>query len=249
MSTISPQGRTDIVRLDGTPARVLVVDDDPPMLELLTTALGYEGWIVRGAPDGQGAIRSAGEFRPDAVVLDVMLPDMDGLDVLTHLRSELPDVLILLLSSTSQEDSEERFAGLSASGDGYITKPFSLEEVVARLGGLMREAGVADRRHDSVLVVGDLALDEDSHVVTRGGDRIHLNSTEFQLLRFLMRHADEVLSEAQILDEVWGYDFGSRVNLVKLYISYLQCKIDAGREPMIHARDGVGFLITPAARS
>ncbi|MGW1169103.1 response regulator transcription factor [Streptomyces sp. NPDC002550] len=249
MSTISPQGRTDIVRLDGTPARVLVVDDDPPMLELLTTALGYEGWTVRSARDGRGAIRAAREFRPDAVVLDVMLPDMDGPDVLTRLRSELPELLILLLSSTSQEDLEERFAGLAAGGDGYITKPFSLEEVVARLGGLMRQAGVADPRHDSVLVVGDLALNEDSHVVTRGGDRIHLTSTEFKLLRFLMRHAEEVLSEAQILDEVWGYDFGSRENLVKLYMSYLQCKLDTGREPMIHTQEGDGFGITSAARS
>ncbi|MET9078433.1 response regulator transcription factor [Streptomyces sp. NPDC004232] len=249
MSTISPQGHTDIVRPDGTPVRVLVVDDDPRMLELLTTALGYEGWTVRGAQEGRGAIKAAREFRPDAVVLDVMLPDMDGLDVLAQLRSELSEVLILLLSSTSQEDSEERFAGLTAGSDDYITKPFSLEKVVARLGELMRQAGVADSRHDSVLVVGDLALNEDSQVVTRGGDRIHLTSTEFELLRFLMRHAEEVLSEAQILDEVWAYDFGSQANLAKRYISYLKCKIEAGREPMIHTRDGDGFLITPAVRS
>ncbi|MFD7602359.1 response regulator transcription factor [Streptomyces mirabilis] len=249
MSTFSPQGRTEIVRLDGTPARVLVVDDDPPMLELLTTALGYEGWTVRGTRGGQGAIKTAREFRPDAVVLDVMLPDMDALDVLTRLRSELPEVLILLLSATSQEDSEERFAGLAASGDGYITKPFGLEEVVARLGELMQQAGVAQARHDSVLVVGDLALNEDSRVVTRSGDRIHLTSTEFELLRFLMRHAEEVLSEAQILDKVWAYDFGSQANLVKRCISYLQYKIDAGREPMIHARGGDGFMITPAVGS
>src|SRR5690606_25592736 len=129
---------------------------------------------------------------------------------------------------------EDRVAGLTAGGDDYATKPFSLEEVVARVRGLIRRSGAADRRPESVLVVGDLTLDEDSHEVTRGGESIHLTPTEFELLRYLMRNPRRVLSKAQILDRVWSYDFGGQANVVELYISYLRRKIDAGREPMIH---------------
>ncbi|GAA3300927.1 hypothetical protein GCM10020295_42920 [Streptomyces cinereospinus] len=137
--------------------------------------------------------------------------------------------------------------GSPPGGDDYVTKPFSLEEVVARLRGLIRRSGTADRRSDSVLVVGDLTLDEDSREVTRAGESIHLTATEFELLRFLMRNQRRVLSKAQILDRVWSYDFGGKANVVELYISYLRRKIDAGREPMIHTRRGAGYLIKPAA--
>ncbi len=244
MTTISPQRRTELLRPDGSSVRVLVVDDEQSITELLSMALRYEGWQIRSAADGQGALRAAREFRPDAVVLDMMLPDMDGLSVLGLLRRELPDVPVLFL--TAKDAVEDRIAGLTAGGDDYVTKPFSLEEVVARLRGLIRRSYASDRRSDALLVVGDLTLDEESHEVTRGGTSIHLTATEFELLRFLMRNPRRVLSKAQILDRVWSYDFGGQANVVELYISYLRRKIDAGREPMIHTRRGAGYLLKPA---
>ncbi|WP_289735886.1 response regulator transcription factor [Streptomyces macrolidinus] len=244
MTTTSPQMRPELLRSDGSPVRVLVVDDELSIAELLSMALRYEGWRIRSASDGQGAVQAAREFRPDVVVLDMMLPDTDGLTVLGRLRRELPQVPVLFL--TAKDAVEDRVAGLTAGGDDYVTKPFSVEEVVARLRGLIRRSGAADRRSGSVLVVGDLALDEDSHEVTRGGEDIHLTATEFELLRFLMRNPRRVLSKAQILDRVWSYDFGGRANVVELYISYLRRKIDAGREPMIHTRRGAGYMIKPA---
>jgi two-component system OmpR family response regulator len=224
---------------------VLVVDDEAPLSELLSMALRYEGWEVRSAGDGSGAVRGARDFRPDAVVLDMMLPDMDGLAVLGRLRRELPDVPVLFL--TAKDSVEDRIAGLTAGGDDYVTKPFSLEEVVARLRGLIRRSGTAAVRSESVLAVGDLTLDEDSHDVTRGGVNIHLTATEFELLRFLMRNPRRVLSKAQILDRVWSYDFGGQAHVVELYISYLRKKIDAGRTPMIHTVRGAGYILKPAA--
>ncbi|WP_328720652.1 response regulator transcription factor [Streptomyces sp. NBC_00247] len=249
MTTTSPQGRIEPLRADRTtknpnPVRVLIVDDEPPLAELLSMALRYEGWDVRSAGDGAGALRTARDFRPDAVVLDVMLPDMDGLAVLSKLRRDHADVPVLFL--TARDAVEDRIAGLTAGGDDYVTKPFSLEEVVARLRGLIRRAGTsAHARSESTLVVGDLLLDEDSHEVSRGGTSIHLTATEFELLRFLMRNPRRVLSKAQILDRVWNYDFGGQANVVELYISYLRKKIDAGRTPMIHTRRGAGYLIKP----
>ncbi|MFI2352940.1 response regulator transcription factor [Streptomyces sp. NPDC019443] len=243
MTATSPQGRTEMLRPDGSPVRVLVVDDEAALSELLSMALRYEGWEVRSAGDGAGAVRSARDFRPDAVVLDVMLPDMDGLAVLGRLRRELPEVPVLFL--TARDAVEDRIAGLTAGGDDYVTKPFSLEEVVARLRGLIRRSGTAAVRSESLLAVGDLTLDEDSHEVSRGGKSIHLTATEFELLRFLMRNPRRVLSKAQILDRVWSYDFGGQANVVELYVSYLRKKIDAGRTPMIHTRRGAGYLIKP----
>ncbi|MFI0764525.1 response regulator transcription factor [Streptomyces melanosporofaciens] len=243
MMPTSPHGRTELLRLDGSPVRVLVVDDESALADLLSMALRYEGWEVRTAGDGAEAIRITRELRPDAVVLDVMLPDMDGLTVLGRLRRELPDIPVLFL--TARDAVEDRIAGLTAGGDDYVTKPFSLEEVVARLRGLLRRSGAAAVRSESVLAVGDLILDEDSHEVSRGGREIHLTATEFELLRYLMRNPRRVLSKAQILDRVWSYDFGGQANVVELYISYLRRKIDAGRSPMIHTRRGAGYLIKP----
>ncbi|MER7818444.1 response regulator transcription factor [Streptomyces sp. NPDC096153] len=244
MTTTTARGRTGLRRTDGGPVRVLVVDDESSLTELLSMALRYEGWEVRSAGDGAGAVRAARDFRPDAVILDVMLPDMDGLTVLGRLRRELPDVPVLFL--TARDAVEDRIAGLTAGGDDYVTKPFSLEEVVARLRGLIRRSGTAAAARDgSLLVVGDLTLDEDSHEVTRAGTSIHLTATEFELLRYLMRNPRRVLSKAQILDRVWSYDFGGQANVVELYISYLRRKIDAGRTPMIHTRRGAGYLIKP----
>ncbi|PNG98528.1 transcriptional regulatory protein TcrX [Streptomyces malaysiensis] len=243
MMPTSPHGRTELLRPDGSPVRVLVVDDESALADLLSMALRYEGWEVRTAGDGADAIRITRELRPDAVVLDIMLPDMDGLAVLGRLRRELPDVPVLFL--TARDAVEDRIAGLTAGGDDYVTKPFSLEEVVARLRGLLRRSGAAAARSESVLAVGDLILDEDSHEVSRGGAEIHLTATEFELLRYLMRNPRRVLSKAQILDRVWSYDFGGQANVVELYISYLRRKIDAGRTPMIHTRRGAGYLIKP----
>jgi two-component system, OmpR family, response regulator len=235
---------TDLRRADSAPVRVLVVDDESTLAELLSMALRYEGWDVRSAGDGRAAVRTAREFRPDAVVLDVMLPDMDGLEVLRRLRGESPDVPVLFL--TAKDAVEDRIAGLTAGGDDYVTKPFSLEELVARLRGLMRRAGRGPTRPDAQLVVGDLTLDEDSHEVRRDGALITLTATEFELLRYLMRNPRRVLSKSQILDRVWNYDFGGQANVVELYISYLRKKIDAGRSPMIHTMRGAGYVLRPA---
>jgi two-component system OmpR family response regulator len=233
-----------LARLDGSPVRALVVDDETALAELLSMALRYEGCDVRTAGDGAGALRTARDFRPDVVVLDIMLPDFDGLEVLHRLRRDLPDVPVLFL--TAKDAVEDRIAGLTAGGDDYVTKPFSLEEVVARLRGLLRRSGAAAARTESLIVLGDLILDEDSHEVSRAGTSIELTATEFELLRFLMRNPRRVLSKAQILDRVWSYDFGGQTNVVELYISYLRRKIDAGRQPMIHTRRGAGYLIKPA---
>jgi two-component system, OmpR family, response regulator len=235
---------SELQRADGSAVRVLVVDDESTLAELLSMALRYEGWEVRTAADGSSAVRVAREFRPDAVVLDVMLPDFDGLEVLRRLRGETPDVPVLFL--TAKDAVEDRVAGLTAGGDDYVTKPFSLEELVARLRGLMRRAGMTSARRGSELVVGDLVLDEDSHEVHRGGELVELTATEFELLRYLMRNPKRVLSKAQILDRVWRYDFGGQSNVVELYVSYLRKKLDAGRSPMIHTVRGAGYVLKPA---
>jgi two-component system, OmpR family, response regulator len=240
--TTTPAAR--LQRLDGSPVRVLVVDDEANLTELLGMALRYEGWEVRAAGTGMEAVRAAREFDPDAVVLDMMLPDFDGLEVLRRMRADNANVPVLFL--TAKDAVEDRVSGLTAGGDDYVTKPFSLEEVVARVRALMRRTTVAVSSSDSVLVVGDLTLDEDSHEVMRGGDEIHLTATEFELLRYLMRNPKRVLSKAQILDRVWNYDFGGQANVVELYISYLRKKIDVGREPMIHTMRGAGYVLKPA---
>ena len=231
-------------RRDGGPLRLLVVDDEPTLTELLAMALRYEGWEVRAAGDGLTAVRAAREFSPDAVVLDVMLPDLNGLEVLRRMRADFPDLPVLFL--TAKDAVEDRIAGLTAGGDDYVTKPFSLEEVIARLRGLLRRAGRTAAHDNALLVVGDLSLNEDSHEVRRGGDLVELTATEFELLRFLMRNPRRVLSKAQILDRVWNYDFGGQANVVELYISYLRKKIDTGREPMIHTKRGAGYILKPA---
>jgi two-component system, OmpR family, response regulator len=230
---------------DGTPIRVLVVDDEPSLAELLASVLRYEGWDIAVAGDGASAVRTAREFKPDAVVLDVMLPDFDGLEVLRRVRAEQPHVCVLFL--TARDAVEDRIAGITAGGDDYVTKPFSLEEVLARLRGLLRRAGVARARNGTEVTVGDLTMDEDAREVRRSGELIELTATEFELLRFLMRNPRRVLSKAQILDRVWNYDFGGQAHVVELYISYLRKKIDAGRDPLIHTVRGVGYVLKPAS--
>ncbi|GAA3678315.1 two-component system OmpR family response regulator [Yimella lutea] len=233
-----------LTRLDGSPVRVLVVDDESNLTELLGMALRYEGWQIRTAATGTSAVKTAKEFEPDAVVLDMMLPDFDGLEVLRRMRDSDPSLPVLFL--TAKDAVEDRVAGLTAGGDDYVTKPFSLEEVVARVRALIRRSTQMVQESSSVLRVGDLTLDEDSHEVIRDGAEISLTATEFELLRFMMRNPKRVLSKAQILDRVWHYDFGGQANVVELYISYLRKKIDAGREPMIHTMRGAGYVLKPA---
>ena len=236
--------RQQLTRADGTPIRVLTVDDEPAITELLSMALRYEGWDVTTAHSGTTAVQAARDTRPDVLVLDMMLPDFDGLEVMRRVRTEQPDVPVIFL--TARDAVDDRIHGLTAGGDDYVTKPFSLEELVARLRGLLRRSGATLVKPGSQLVVGDLALDEDSHEVTRAGEEIQLTATEFELLRYLMRNPRRVLSKAQILDRVWNYDFGGQANVVELYISYLRKKIDAGREPMIHTLRGAGYVLKPA---
>ena len=236
--------KSELRRPDGQPVRVLVVDDESTLAELMTMALRMEKWNVRTALDGSTAVTTAREFRPDAVVLDVMLPDFDGFEVLRRMRTEQPNLPVLFL--TARDAVEDRIAGLTAGGDDYVTKPFSLEEVVLRLRALMRRTGVTEEDAGARLVVGDLALNEDTHEVTRGGEQISLTATEFELLRYLMSNPRRVLSKAQILDRVWQYDFGGQANVVELYISYLRKKVDAGRDPMIHTMRGAGYVLKPA---
>ncbi|MFI7454473.1 response regulator transcription factor [Nonomuraea sp. NPDC049714] len=243
MSMANAEARGQLRRPDGSPVRVLVVDDEATLAELLAMALRFEGWEVSSAADGLGAVRAARGFRPDAVVLDMMLPDIDGLEVLRRLRADAPDVPVLFL--TARDSVEDRITGLTAGGDDYVTKPFSLEEVVARLRGLIRRAARTELLAGSQIVVGDLVLDEDSHEVRRGGKLINMTAREFELLRYLMRNPRRVLSKAQILDRVWNYDFGGQANVVELYISYLRKKIDAGLPPMIHTLRGAGYVLKP----
>ena len=234
-----------ITRADGSPIRAVVVDDEDSLTDLLSMALRYEGWDVRLASDGQHALTTIREFRPDVVVLDIMLPDIDGLSVLSRLRADGIQVPILFL--TAKDSVDDRVAGLTVGGDDYVTKPFSLEELVARLRALIRRSTLAiAASEDSLLEVGDLTLDEDSYEVYRGGVPVELTATEFELLRFLMRNPRRVLSKAQILDRVWSYDFGGKSSVVEIYISYLRKKIDSLGEPMIHTVRGFGYVLKPS---
>jgi two-component system OmpR family response regulator len=237
MSTEHP----DLRRPDGSPLRILAVDDEQMLTDLLAMALRMEGWEVRTASSGLEALQVAREFEPDALILDIMMPDLDGMAVLKRLREAGNLVPVLFL--TAKDAVSERVAGLTAGGDDYVTKPFSLEEVVARLRSLMRRTGVGVAAESPLLVVGDLTMDEDSREVRRAGELVALTATEFELLRYLMRNERRVLSKAQILDRVWSYDFGGKSSVVELYISYLRKKIDAGRTPLLHTVRGVGYMI------
>ncbi|MGW6483917.1 response regulator transcription factor [Streptomyces sp. NPDC055059] len=236
-----PRTTSFLHRPDGEPVRILVVDDEPDVTDVLSAVMTGEGWQVRTAADGATALATARDFRPDAVVLDWMLPDLNGLQVLRALRREAPRVCVLFL--TARDAVEDRIAGITAGGDDYVTKPYSLEEVLARLRGLLRRAGMTAEPGTDWLTVGDLAMDEEAREVRRGGVTIELSRTEFELLRFLMRNPRRVLSKEQILDRVWAYDFGGRSHVVELYISYLRKKIDAGRTPMIHTVRSIGYVL------
>jgi two-component system, OmpR family, response regulator len=223
--------------------KALVVDDEPSITELISAVLGYEGWDVRTAGTGQEALNSVRTFSPDVVVLDVMLPDIEGFEVLQRMRRDGHNAPVLFL--TARDATEDRVRGLTLGGDDYVTKPFSLEELVARLHALLRRAGLAEGSREQLLTVADLTMDEDAREVRRGGDLVELTKTEFELLRYLMLNPRRVLTKAQILDRVWNYDFGGQANVVELYIGYLRRKIDKGREPLIHTVRGVGYVLRP----
>ncbi|MBU8817364.1 response regulator transcription factor [Mycolicibacterium goodii] len=233
-----------IQRADGSPIRVLLVDDEPALTNLVKMALHYEGWTVDVAHNGRDAVAKFNEIDPDVVVLDIMLPDVDGLQVLQRVRQS--DGYTPTLFLTARDSVLDRVSGLTAGADDYMTKPFSLEELVARLRGLLRRSTHTTPPADEVLKVGDMVLDGASRGVTRGGEPISLTATEFELLRYLMRNPRRALSRAEILDRVWNYGFGGKSSVVDLYISYLRKKIDAGREPMIQTVRGVGYMLKPA---
>jgi two-component system OmpR family response regulator len=224
--------------------RVLVVEDEDTLAQMLTMAFEYEGWAVQTAADGPGGVRAARDFKPDVMVLDIMLPGFDGLEVLARLRAEAIDAPVLYLSA--RDAVQDRIAGLEAGAQDYVTKPFSLAEVVTRVRGMLRRAGAAAENQETRLVVGDLMLDESTREVSRGGVDVTLTATEFEVLRFLMQNPRHVLTKGQILEHVWRYDFTGQTNVLELYISYLRRKIEAGRPPMIHTVRGVGYVLKPA---
>ncbi|BBZ27561.1 putative transcriptional regulatory protein TcrX [Mycolicibacterium madagascariense] len=234
---------TRVVRADGTPVKVLVVDDEPLIAELLTIALRREGWHVSTARDGSSAMSAATREQPDLAVLDIALPDTDGLTLMHALRALSPKLPVLLL--TGRATAEDRIAGLAQGGDDYVTKPFSLEEVVLRMRGLIRRSGVVTDLDRGRLVVGDLILDLYSHEVTREGRKVELTMTEFKLLGYLMQNSGRVVTKPQILRDVWHSDFDGNPNLVEIFVSYLRKKIDSGRRPMIHTVRGRGYLLQP----
>lgn len=231
-------------RPDGSPIRVLLVDDERALTNLVRMALQYEGWAIEVAHDAREAVAKYREHSPDVLVLDIMLPDTDGFGVLQQIRSSGTYTPILFL--TARDSVRDRVTGLTAGGDDYMTKPFSLEELVARLRGLLRRNAYLTPDSEEHLTVGDLELVGTSREVYRAGAHIPLTSTEFELLRYLMQHPRKALTRNEILRRVWDYDFGGKSSVVDLYVSYLRKKIDSGREPMIHTVRGVGYLLRPA---
>lgn len=245
-SSQSPMGNLPrLAHPDGSPIRALVVDDEASLAELVSIGLRMIGWNVMTAADGLEAVAAARGFRPDVLVLDVMMPGADGLEALRKIRAFMPGVPALFL--TAKDAVEDRISGLAAGGDDYVTKPFSMEELMLRLHRLVQRSGVA-ASNSAELVVGDLVLNLETREVTRGGKDISLTNTQWELLRYLMENPKRVLSKAQILANVWNYDFGGQANIVELYISYLRKKIDADRPPMIHTVRGAGYVLKPAAK-
>ena len=230
-----------------TTQRILVVDDENSISELIATSLRFVGFDVRTAATGSQALTIAEEFKPHALILDVMLPDQDGFEVCRQLRQDGHSVGVLFL--TAKDSVEDKIAGLTIGGDDYVTKPFSLEELVALLRALLRRIGATTVEGDDEKVrFADLELDEATHEVRRAGTLIELSPTEFLLLRYLMINADRVVSKSQILDHVWQYDFRGDAGIVETYISYLRKKIDCFEPALIHTVRGVGYRLRLPAR-
>ncbi|RLK61327.1 response regulator transcription factor [Actinokineospora cianjurensis] len=223
-----------------TPASLLVVEDDDGIRDLLATSLRFAGFTVATAATGADALRQAERLRPDLLVLDVMLPDRDGFDVLRRLRAGGHGVPVLFL--TARDANQDKVTGLTIGGDDYVTKPFSLEEVIARVAAILRRTRPAGGEPER-LTVGDLELEVDSHTVRKAGRAVELSPTEFKLLHYLLRNAGRVVSKAQILDQVWNYDFNGEAGVVESYISYLRRKVDDGETRLIHTVRGFGYVL------
>jgi two-component system, OmpR family, response regulator len=227
-------------------ARLLVVEDEPNILELLSASLRYAGFDVVTAADGDQAVHAAQRHRPDLIVLDVMLPDMDGFEVLHRLRSGGTRTPVVFL--TARDATEDKVRGLTLGGDDYVTKPFSLEEVIARIQAVLRRTQGGQAERSPRLTFADVELDEDSHEVWRAGEAVQLSPTEFKLLRYFMRNAGRVLSKTQILDHVWDYDFRGDAGIVESYVSVLRRKIDATEPHLLHTLRGVGYVLRLPSR-
>jgi two-component system OmpR family response regulator len=220
--------------------KVLVVDDESSITDLVALALRYEQFEVAVAHTGRQALNLVRSFRPDLVVLDVMLPDFDGFEVARRMESEWPMLPVLFL--TARDATDDKIRGLTLGGDDYLTKPFSLEELVARIRAVLRRTRrTTEEPHR--LLFGDLEIDEDTYEVRRGGRAVELTATEYKLLHYLMLNPRRVLSKAQILDRVWNYDFGGDANVVEIYISYLRKKLDPLGPPLIHTVRGFGYCL------
>jgi two-component system, OmpR family, response regulator len=222
------------------PVRILVVDDEPNIVDVISMALRFEGFDVEAAASGADAIAAVGARQPQLIVLDVMLPDIDGFEVARRLASAHLDVPIIFL--TARDSTDDKVHGLTVGGDDYVTKPFSLEELVARIRTILRRTGISEDV-SSKLVFGDLELDEDAHEVSRGGRPIELTATEYRLLRYLMLNPRRVLTRSQLLDHVWNYDFGGDARVLETYISYLRKKVDVEKPALIHTVRGVGYAL------
>ncbi|MBF6099624.1 response regulator transcription factor [Nocardia cyriacigeorgica] len=233
--------------MTGTPqqtpeARVLVVDDEPMIVELLDVSLRFQGFEVATADDGAHALDLARTFRPQALIVDVMMPGMDGFGLLRRLRADGFDAPVLFL--TARDEVHDKVAGLTLGADDYVTKPFSLEEVVARLRVILRRAGQVNPAPPRArLRFADIELDDDTHEVWKSGAPVSLSPTEFTLLRYFIVNAGTVLSKPRILDHVWRYDFGGEVGVVETYVSYLRKKVDTGEQRLIHTLRGVGYVL------
>jgi len=225
--------------------RVLVVDDEASITDLVALALRYEGFTVEKAATGRAALASVGRFKPDLIVLDVMLPDLSGLDVLRRLSGEGRKVPVIFL--TARDATEDKVHGLTVGGDDYVTKPFSVEELVARVRAVLRRHG-DEGEQGSKLTFADLELDDDAHEVRRSGHLIELTPTEYRLLRYLLANAGRVLTRNQILDHVWDYDFGGEASVLETYISYVRRKVDRFDPPLIQTVRGVGYVLRLPSR-
>ncbi|MEU2000747.1 response regulator transcription factor [Rhodococcus sp. NPDC019627] len=228
-------------------ARVLVVDDEPNILELLSVSLRFQGFEVATASSGTAGLDTARTFRPDAVILDVMMPGMDGFGMLQRLRADGVHAPVLFL--TAKDAVEDKISGLTLGADDYVTKPFSLEEVVTRLRVILRRSGkVSVEEQSARITFADIELDDDTREVWKAGELVSLSPTEFTLLRYFMVNAGTVLSKPRILDHVWNYDFGGEVGVVESYVSYLRRKVDTGETPLIHTLRGVGYVMREPRR-
>ncbi len=220
---------------------MLIVDDEPSLVELLSVSLRFQGFEVETATNGAEGLDKARAFRPDALILDVMMPGMDGFGMLRRLRADGVDAPVLFL--TARDAVEDKVTGLTIGADDYVTKPFSLEEVVTRLRVILRRAGRSDDKQSARVTFADLELDDDTREVWKAGEPVSLSPTEFTLLRYFMVNAGTVLSKPRILDHVWNYDFGGEVGVVESYVSYLRRKIDTTEPRLIHTLRGVGYVM------